>query len=113
MGARPAAAAAPPVSRTTHPGFDRARLRVAGLMTLVPAESFRADLEVFLPHLIGLLGGQVLDAEGDRIHADAIGELVHQDFGEETALRMARRAHRTLQARVDVNVLVHAPAVRE
>src|SRR5262249_39813353 len=38
-----------------------------------------------------------------------IRELVHHDFGDERSLRVARRAHRPLQAGVDEHVLVRAP----
>ena len=48
-----------------------------------------------------------------RIHADAIGEFVHQDFREEAPLRMSWRAHRPLLAGVDVDVLVSAAAIGE
>ena len=42
-----------------------------------------------------------------------VGELVHHDFGDEAALRVARRAHRALQSGVDVDVGVRAAAIGE
>ena len=104
MRAAAAAAAAPLMRRHAEAVLDRPGRRVAGGVTLLPAERFRALLEVVAPRAARRRRRQVLDAELDRIHADAIGELVHQDFGEEASLRMTRRAHRALLARVDVDV---------
>ena len=49
--------------------------------------------------------------ELDRIHLHEIRELVHHDLGDERSLRVARRAHRPLQAGVDEHVLVRAAPV--
>ena len=70
-------------------------------------------LQVRPPHRVRRFGRQVLDPELDRVHLHAVGELLHQHFGDEAALRVARRAHRALLAGVDEDVLVRAAAVRE
>ena len=50
-----------------------------------------APIAKYSAHIaFGACRRQVLDAERDRVHPDAIGELVHQDFGEEASLWMAR-----------------------
>ncbi len=108
-----AAAAAPLVGRHAEAVLDRTGRRIAGHVALLPAKRLRALREVVAPCRVRRGRRQVLDAELDRIHADAIGELVHQDFGEEAPLRMSRRAHRALLSGVDVDVGVHAAAIRE
>src|SRR5689334_11724222 len=96
VGLRTAARAAPTMRGHAHACLDWTGRRIAGRVTLVPAESFRAHREVVGPHRVGRLRRKILDAELDRIHLDPIREFVHQDFGEEASLWMAWRTHRAL-----------------
>ena len=110
---RSASGAAPQMRRYAHAGLDRTRRRIAGRMTLLPPEAPRAFLKVFDPLRVWRDGRRVPDAELDRVDLHAIGELVHQDLGEEASLWMSRRAHRALLARVDVHVGVDALPIRK
>ena len=110
---RAAAAAAPAMRRQPMPVLIGPGVGSPVGCRLSQPNSFAPRSEVLGPHRVRRLRRQVLDAELDRIHLHAIRELVHQDFGEEAALRMARRAHRALLPGVDVDVLVRALPVRE
>ena len=110
---RPAAATAPPVRRAAHPPLDRPGRRVLGRVPLLPPELLGGQRKVGPPHGIRRLGREVLQTEGQRVHPHLVRELVHQHFGDEAALRMPGRAHGTLLARVDVDILVDAAPVRE
>ena len=87
---RPAAAAAPRVDRDAHAGLDRPRRRIAGRVPLVPAELLGA-LRRYAPHIaLGASGGRFLIRNSTGSIFDQVGELVHHDFGDERALRVAR-----------------------
>ena len=108
---RSATAAAPRADRHAHARLERTGCGIARRVALAPAEGLCAFLQVRTPHRVRCFRRQVLDAELDRVHLHQVGELVHHDFGDERPLRVPRRAHRPLQARVGEHVLVRAPPI--
>src|ERR1700733_11118945 len=102
----------PPHWCTEHPMPVLIGPDCASPVPLVPPEGLRTDVEIRPPHRVRRLRWRVLDPKRHRVHPDAIGELVHQDFRQEASLWMARGSHRPLLAGVDVDVGVGAPPVR-
>src|SRR5207344_978564 len=110
---RAAATASPGVDGDAHARLDWPGRRVAGWMPLVPAELRGAPLEIRPPHRVRRFRRQVLDPELDGVHLHAVGELLHQDFRDEAALRVTGCSHRSLLTGVYVDVLVRSATVGE
>ena len=96
------AAAAPLVQGHAQPMADRpGPVLAARLAFLVPADQLGPHLELGLVDgRVEIAGGEVLEPELERVHAQLVGQVVHGGFGQRTALRMPRGPHGSLVAEV-------------